>query len=266
MTKKIISAIKKFGYTNYPSQYGLLKYLYAILTNPFRLMALNLGFEIGFSGKEQDKWVVNATNKKKYGYFVDLAATSGIIENNTYLLEKKFKWNGIAIEPNPNYYKRLVFNRSCHCINYPISSEPIEVDFVFNRGIGGIISEFTDNNPSKRSALINKLKKNGSVKKLKTKRLEDILKFFEAPREIDYLSLDIEGSELDVLKKFPFDQYRFNLMTIERPPRELCELLFKNDYVFIKNHKVDTFFAHKQYAIKLGLKADIYSELPPKSW
>jgi FkbM family methyltransferase len=266
MFKNIINKIKKFGYTKYPSQYGLLKYSWAILSNPFRLIFLQLGFEIGFSGKEQDKWVIQSLNKKTSGYFVDLAATSGIIENNTYLLEKKFGWSGIAIEPNPGYYAKLVSNRLCDCCNFPVASETQQVEFVFNRGIGGIISDFTDNNLLKRSALIERLRKRGSVKLLETKPLEDILDFFNAPNEIDYLSLDIEGSEWDVLKNFPFKKYRFNLMTIERPSLRLCELLFKNDYIFIKNHKVDTFFAHENCVKYYKIKPEIFEELPPKSW
>jgi FkbM family methyltransferase len=262
----LINKIKKFGYTNFPSQYGLLKYIYAICSNPFRLILLGFNFEISFSGKEQDAWVIKTLNGKKSGFFVDLAATSGVIENNTYLLEKKFGWHGIAIEPNSNYYKKLVLNRSCFCINFPVSSKSEEVEFAFNRGIGGIISEFTDNSPIKRHNLIKKLRRKGLVYSLKTKTLYEILKFFDAPNVIDYLSLDIEGSEFDALKDFPFSEYRFNLLTVERPPAKLCQLLFDNDYLFVKNHKVDTFFAHKLCVDYFNISLEPFVQLPSKSW
>lgn len=261
-----INKLKKFGYTNFPSQYGFLKYIYAICSNPFRLILLSLNFQISFSGKEQDVWVIKTLNGMNNGFFVDLAATSGIIENNTYLLEKKFGWYGIVIEPNLNYYKKLILNRSCICVNYPVSSKAEEVEFVFNRGIGGIISEFTDNSPIKRHNLITKLRRKGAVHFLKTKTLSEILKFYDAPNVIDYLSLDIEGSEYDALKDFPFNEYRFNLLTVERPPAVLCQLLFDNDYLFVKNHKVDTFFAHKLCVDKFKISLEPFVQLPPKSW
>lgn len=263
--KALYFNLKKFGYTRYPSQYGLLKYCYAIFTNPFRLLLVRLGYTVSFSGKEQDVWVID-TLKKRKGFFVDLAATSGIIENNSYLLEEKFGWMGIAIEPNPAYYRKLIANRRCHCTNFVVASKSEEVEFAFNRGIGGVISESTDNSPIKRPKLIARLRKKGAVQTLKTKSLLHILKFFDAPAEIDYLSLDVEGSEWDVLKDFPFELYRFNLLTIERPPKILCDLLFKNGYVFVKNHKVDTFFAHESCVDKYNITTTPFEEIPPKSW
>ena len=54
-----------------------------------------------FGSKSQDKWVVEEIfNFKKEGFFLDLAATNGLMENNTYVLENYFGWKGIAIEAN----------------------------------------------------------------------------------------------------------------------------------------------------------------------
>ena len=50
-----------------------------------------------------------------------------------------------------------------------------------------------------------------------------------APKVIDYLSLDVEGAELEVLKNFPFKKYKFLSMKIERPSKELNKILFKMD-------------------------------------
>ncbi len=76
---KITQYIKKYLYTNYPKKYGAMKYTYALLSLPFRLFFLKLGLTVFFSGKEQDKWVIDTTAGEKNLYFVDLAATSGII-------------------------------------------------------------------------------------------------------------------------------------------------------------------------------------------
>ena len=48
-----------------------------------------MGFDIFFGSKDQDKWVVKEIFKnKRNGFFVDLAATNGFHQNNTYFLEK----------------------------------------------------------------------------------------------------------------------------------------------------------------------------------
>jgi hypothetical protein len=54
-----------------------------------------------------------------------------------------------------------------------------------------------------------------------TASLRSILKKFNAPSMIDYLSLDVEGAELFIMKDFPFDEHKFKLLTIERPKDQL---------------------------------------------
>lgn len=51
--------------------------------------------------------------------------------------------------------------------------------------------------------------------KLQTRSLNDILISFGAPKAIDYISVDTEGSELEILSTFPFDQWNVNLFTVE---------------------------------------------------
>ncbi|CAN0046199.1 unnamed protein product [Heterosigma akashiwo] len=65
-----------------------------------------------------------------------------------------------------------------------------------------------------------------------TVKLETLLRYFDAPRTIDYFSLDVEGAELAVLSSFDYDQYTFLTLSVERPPRELHDLLSKNGYYF----------------------------------
>jgi len=66
------------------------------------------------------------------------------------------------------------------------------------------------------------------------------LKKYNAPKEIDYLSVDTEGSELDILSAFDFNEYRFNCITIEHnftENREKLKLLLEqNGYKRIFEH------------------------------
>lgn len=51
------------------------------------------------------------------GYFVDLGAYDGIYLSNTYLLERRYEWNGICIEANPATFMSLRSNRRAKCVN-----------------------------------------------------------------------------------------------------------------------------------------------------
>ena len=193
------------------------------------------------SQKDQDYWVIHEIfDYKKNGFFVDLAATDGKEINNTYIMEKKLNWEGICIEANPDFHKDLYKNRNCHISEEIVGDEngklvKFRVDV---GGLNGIIDKKYDNT-FYDCKFIEK----------ETVTLESILDKYNAPKVIDYLSLDIEGAEYDVLKNFPFDKYTFLSITIEGPSQLLDILLFENDYLFVRKSKklngYDSYYIHK---------------------
>jgi hypothetical protein len=78
-------------------------------------------------------------------------------------------------------------------------------------------------------------------------KLLSILKKGNAPKSIDYLSIDIEGAEDRVLCNFPFNEYCFKSLTIERPKEKLKEILAINDYILIKQSSLDSFYIHRSF-------------------
>lgn len=121
---------------------------------------------------------------------------------------KKNITGGICIEANPESFEQLKRNRRVICVNACLDAGESFVTFVKSGMFGGIVSSDTDN----------KLNDRGSeLLEIKTVTLEQLLKKLNAPTEIDYLSVDIEGAEERVLGGFPFDEYKFKCMTIERP-------------------------------------------------
>lgn len=146
----------------------------------------------------QDKWIIeeqfpNLNN----GYFVDLAAADGIFLSNTYILEKNYNWNGICIEPNSFSFENLKLNRNCICDNNVILDEGSEIDFIEYEKITDyehLLS--TVNGASSFNSPIKSI-----IKKI-TKSLNTVLDLYNAPKIINYISLDIEGSEIYVLQDF----------------------------------------------------------------
>jgi FkbM family methyltransferase len=189
----------------------------------------------------QDKYVIqNIYKNKKNGFFVDVGASHGLKLSNTYLLEKDFGWDGICVEPNPNFYSKLIKNRSAKCTPhaaYSSSGETLEFT------IAGVLSGIQSHVDYHKSVV-----KNPTIQ-VTTKTLTDILDEFGAPLFIEYLSLDTEGSELEVLKGINFDKYAFGFMTIEHnwvEPRrtEIRDLLLTKGYNFCCEVRHDDYYIY----------------------
>jgi FkbM family methyltransferase len=145
----------------------------------------------------QDKWISEEVfPDKKNGYFVDLAAGDGIFLSNTYFLEKNMEWKGLCIEPS-TFFTQLKQNRNCDCNNSVVMQDGFEVEFIEYEKI----TEFehllsTVSGTSQAPYPIKSTTKHTSVS------LDTLLNKYNAPQIINYISMDIEGSELYVLQDF----------------------------------------------------------------
>ena len=160
---------------------------------------------------KQDIFVLIHLNFKKEGFFVEFGATNGIDLSNTYLLESKFNWNGILAEPSKGWHKNLMENRSCYictdCV-WSKSNELIDFNQVENQELS-TISLYNNSDSHKETRTV------GTNYKVKTISLNELLKRYHAPKVIDYLSIDTEGSEFDILKELDFEQFSFRVITVE---------------------------------------------------
>lgn len=159
----------------------------------------------------QDLFVLASLNFKQNGFFVEFGASDGVTLSNTFLLEKRFGWRGILAEPLPLHSANLRRNRSAvldfRCV-YDRSGE--DVKFVETRVTDlSTVANFATSDGHARS------RRRGVLHQIETVTLEDLLDQHEAPRNIDYLSVDTEGSEFSILSNFPFRKYRFNVITVE---------------------------------------------------
>jgi len=171
----------------------------------------------------QDRTLHTLFNGKLNGYFIDLAANEAVYLSNTLTLEQQFGWNGLCIEANPSYHDMLL-KRNCQVVKAAVGSEDnTEVTFFFNGGLGGIIGPTFDN-------------RDGPGQVLKAVSLRNMFHYLQVPNVIDYMSLDIEGAEEWVFQTFPWAQYRFNIITAERPKPDLKSTLIQQGYIYICDH------------------------------
>ena len=161
----------------------------------------------------QDEYVVNYFKDKK-GYYVDIGANNGVTGSNTKILEE-LGWCGICIEPNPEIYKELIKNRTCKCIEGAVSDLPDEyLDFCKINGYSEMLSGLlhTYNEDHKRRILSEQQIYGGTREKIKVRNYNfNVIE----NTTIDYLSIDTEGSELNILKCIDFDKYKIKLITVE---------------------------------------------------
>ena len=199
-----------------------------------------------YSQLNQDINVLKFYNNKTDGYFVEIGASDGIKISNTYLLEKEYNWKGICIEPIQEEYEKLVNNRKCICENISVySSSNLELEFAIcheNSLLSGLYSHIDHHK--------NTVDNNKKIFNSKTKTLTDILDINKSPKFIEYLSIDTEGSELEILKGIDFNKYMFGIIDIEHnyiEPRrtEIKELLFNNNYDYLKENNWDDTYIHK---------------------
>ncbi|MCC6304611.1 MAG: FkbM family methyltransferase [Rhodobacteraceae bacterium] len=169
----------------------------------------------------QDLWVLERSGHKLGGFFVEFGATDGVLLSNSWLLETDYGWRGICVEPNPGLFAELRRNRRCQVSDACIGPESgREVEFILADAFGTIADYAgSDMHAARRAAY----RSDGRVIRLKTESLHDLLTRLGAPRDIDYLSVDTEGSEYDILAGFPFERWNVRLITVEHnhgPRRE----------------------------------------------
>jgi FkbM family methyltransferase len=187
----------------------------------------------------QDKWVIGkmfpgVTN----GFFLDVGSGHGTIGSNTKALEE-LGWTGICVDPFPTHME----GRTCRVEKVVVSSRSGQVvKFHTHSGLGGIADTLGKwKAEAERSPAV----------ELTTVTLAEVLAGANAPSFIHFLSLDIEGAELDALKGVPFDKYRFGAMAIEHNEEEpkrtdLLKFLDERGYQRVHTYRQDDFFAPRQ--------------------
>ena len=178
--------------------------------------------KISYSYGGIDSLIANIFKDNNDGFYVDIGCGHPIKNNNTYLLNKR-GWKGINIdldEENIDLFN--IYRKKDENINIAVSNDNKEVDLYFYHSKSAI------NTISKDVANYQKAKVS-SVKKVKSKTLNEILinsKFNDI--QIDFLSIDVEGSELLVLKNFDFKKYSPKVIVVEYLDLSLPKLEIKN--------------------------------------
>lgn len=209
-------------------------------------------FATYYSQCNQDQFLNEIVFKnKKNGVFVDIGAHNGVTFSNSYFFENELDWTGLCVEANPTVFDDLKKSRKSTCINCCIVPfEKMDLHFLKISGYPNMLSgiyEFYD--PRHLTRIQNELNQFGGsceLISLPSATVNDLLQKYSIST-VDFLSLDIEGGELDILKSIDYKTFDIKAITVENAysdknfevfMKSRGYILFKNlghDQLFIKN-------------------------------
>lgn len=157
------------------------------------------------------------------GFFVELGAHDGITQSNSYYFERHRHWKGILVEPTHENYVRAVENRSpdtciveAACVSFEYDEPTIALAVAnLHSSSLGIPTDVADPMGHVSHELPNLKLDSAEIRHVRAVPLNDILDACGAPPRIDFLSLDVEGAELEVLRGVRHEAYRFSYLCIE---------------------------------------------------
>ena len=169
-----------------------------------------------------DNLIQQIFKSQKKGIYIDVGCGHPIKNNNTYLLNKK-GWSGINIDLDVDNIELFKIYRPKDLnICAAISDEIKETDLFFYHSRSAL------NTIDKKTANYQKAKVT-SIKKIQTTTLNNVLdESIYNSSNIDFLSIDVEGSELSVLKNFNFHKFKPKVIVVEYLDLSLNKLEIKN--------------------------------------
>lgn len=187
-----------------------------------------------YSQLGQDAWVLE--RMPEGGFFVEVGAYDGIQDSNTLALEE-LGWTGVLVEADPTLAALCRKNRDCIVKNACIGDGTY--GYFYQAGVwSGLKGKCRPNIEAEH------VRRQNPAVLVATEPLSSLI-----PKEIDYLSIDTEGTEYEILRDYVLAGGKFKLLTIEvgsgqNDLGKICELLIPLGYRLDKVTQWDAFFYH----------------------
>jgi FkbM family methyltransferase len=191
-------------------------------------------------------------------FYVEIGANDGVSQSNTKYLELYDGWKGVLIEPIPSAFEKLQKNRAAYnffensaCCSFEFTSPYMSLMYANLMTVS--LEGESDLPDRKQHAIIGAGSLDPADKihnfSVKASTMNSILLKHGAPRVIDFLSLDVEGSEIEVLKGIDFHTFAFKYICVETRSFETIEkFLATYEYKFIE--KLTSGISHSDYLFR----------------
>jgi len=178
-------------------------------------------------------------NFKKSGFYIDIGANNPSIISNTEFFYN-LGWSGINIEPDPHLLEKFEIVRSRDInLNLGIGSEHGELDFY--RLSADTLSTFSKDAVKE---YINDGHKILDILKVPVRSLAEVFKEHAEGKDVDFMSIDVEGFEIEVLNSNDWNNYRPKIIILEinQNPTILLTYLNSIKYKLVFNNQTNAIF------------------------
>lgn len=145
-------------------------------------------------------------DNKSTGFYVDVGANHPTLESQTYHLEQ-LGWDGLMLEPLPDFFSILQTQRKGRAIQAACSSPENHLKKLKLLVAGG--------HSTLNSSPIAVGTTSSNYIEVECKTLDSILEENGAPKNFDFISIDIEGHEMEMFKGFSLDKWQPRLILLE---------------------------------------------------
>jgi len=186
---------------------------------------------------------VHLLNEQEDGFFVDIGAFDGVRCSNSVVFEEGYSWSGICVEPNPETFQELVKWRP-HTRNFNIGmgNENGSLEFWKCGSLSGF-EKYCSSEHKQR--IINEVGGKDDVQIILVP-IRNTTEFLQEQNVtyIDYLSIDAEGGDLEIIKSIDFNQFDIKLISIEADHsfEEIKNILQQNGFKYVTKCCADNFF------------------------
>ena len=205
-----------------------------------------------YSQIKQDK-VLNEKifKNNKNGFYVDIGANHPTHYSNTYFFEKELNWKGICIEPQDDMFKLLQEQRKSINLNHGVYNKKTELKFCKTvSGLCGLVETYEKEHIQRINRESNQLNIKNIIYKIPVDTLENVFDKYKVDI-VDYMSIDTEGSEYEVLQGINYDKVKINVIDIEdnypnsEKSKLIHEFLLTKNFKFIGNIQWDKIYINK---------------------
>jgi FkbM family methyltransferase len=203
----------------------------------------------GYGAFGQDILVAELLGNKRGGVFVDIGANDGVQISNTCYFERELGWTGVAIEPIPAIYEKLATSRRCMKFNGCVTTMPGKAKFLEVIGGPNMLSTLAMHNEglTARRLRQNAKRHNAQIREIDVECITfaGLTEKFSIT-EVDFLSLDIEGGELQILKSIDFDKTPVRVISVENNyfTTDIRRYLEGQGYFYLGTFRVDEIYVY----------------------
>ena len=214
----------------------------------------------GIGACGQDILVAQLLHHKRNGVFVDIGANDGVTISNSLYFERELGWQGVAIEPVPSIFEELKRNRKCHVLNGCLTPQPGKAKFLEVVGSPNMLSTLAIHNVglTARRLRKNAQRHDATIVEIDVEcfTLDSIVRRFSLA-QIDFLSVDTEGGELEILQSVNWDATPVQVVSVENNyySNAIGDYMEANGFLYVGTFKIDEIYVFGGAELRRRMKA-----------